>query len=52
MSPTHISPLRMHNFWACWVEYDCRVIFAFTDNPDTGEEIIPLIDLGSHDEVN
>jgi len=31
------------------VEYDCRIVFAF--DPDTGEEMIVLIDLGTHDEV-
>jgi hypothetical protein len=33
------------------VEYDCRIVFDFVDNPETGEEEILLIDIGSHDEV-
>jgi mRNA interferase YafQ len=48
---THKMSGQLRNFWACWVEYDCRVIFAFTSDPDTGEDIISLIDLGSHEEV-
>jgi mRNA-degrading endonuclease YafQ of YafQ-DinJ toxin-antitoxin module len=37
--------------WACFVEYDCRIIFNFVNNPETKEEEIFLIDLGTHDEV-
>jgi addiction module RelE/StbE family toxin len=42
---------QLQHLWACWVEYDCRIIYAFEPDPATGEEIIVLIDLGSHDEV-
>jgi addiction module RelE/StbE family toxin len=42
---------QLKGLWACWVEYDCRIVFAFEPDPNTGEEIIVLIDLGSHDEV-
>jgi mRNA interferase YafQ len=48
---THKLSGQLQGLWACWVEYDCRIIFAFTRHPNTGEEIIALIDLGSHDEV-
>ena len=37
--------------WACTVGYDCRIIFEFVQNPETGEEEILLIDIGTHDEV-
>jgi mRNA interferase YafQ len=42
---------QLEGLWACSVEYDCRVVFAFEPDPATGEELIVLIDLGSHDEV-
>ena len=42
---------QLKGLWACWVEYDCRIIFTFTEDPVTKEELIALIDLGSHDEV-
>jgi len=42
---------QLSGLWACWVEYDCRVIYAFEPDPNTGEELIILIDVGSHDEV-
>jgi addiction module RelE/StbE family toxin len=48
---THKLTGQLHGLWACWVEYDCRIIFAFEPDPSSGEELIVLIDLGSHDEV-
>ena len=43
---------QLEGLWACWVEYDCRIVFAFEPDPRTqGDELIVLIDLGSHDEV-
>lgn len=57
IDPYHAS-LRTHKLkgqlsgaWACSIEYDCRLIFSFTRNPETGEEEILLIDIGTHDEV-
>ncbi|NMG21515.1 MULTISPECIES: type II toxin-antitoxin system YafQ family toxin [Bromeliae group (in: Brasilonema)] len=41
----------LDGLWACWVEYDCRIIYTFEPNPDADEEMIVLIDIGSHDEV-
>jgi mRNA interferase YafQ len=48
---THKLSGQLQGLWACWVEYDCRIIFAFETEPQTGEELIVLIDLGTHDEV-
>ena len=48
---THKLSGQLQGLWACWVEYDCRIIFAFETEPQTGEESIVLIDLGTHDEV-
>jgi mRNA interferase YafQ len=51
-------PLKSHKLrgnleglWACWVEYDCRIVFSFTTDEASGSELIVLIDIGSHDEV-
>ena len=56
--PFHPSFLRTHKLkgtleglWACWVEYDCRIIFLFEDDPEGGEDVILLVDIGSHAEV-
>jgi mRNA interferase YafQ len=48
---THKLSGKLQGLWACWVEYDCRIIFSFDTNPETGEELIVLVDLGSHNEV-
>lgn len=48
---THKLKGQLAESWACRVEYDCRIVFDFVDNPETGEEEILLIDIGSHDEV-
>ena len=37
--------------WACSVGYDVRILFDFVQNPETGEEEILLLTMGSHDEV-
>jgi mRNA-degrading endonuclease YafQ of YafQ-DinJ toxin-antitoxin module len=37
--------------WACTVDYDNRVLFEFVRNPESGEEEILLLTMGTHDEV-
>jgi mRNA interferase YafQ len=48
---THKLRGELEGLWACWVEYDCRIIFASEPDPDDGEDVIVLVDIGSHDEV-
>ncbi len=48
---THKLRGQLAGLWACWVEYDCRVVFTFEADPADGEDAIVLIDIGSHDEV-
>ncbi|MBD2356292.1 type II toxin-antitoxin system mRNA interferase toxin, RelE/StbE family [Tolypothrix sp. FACHB-123] len=48
---THKLKGKLSGAWACSVEYDCRIVFNFAENPDSGEEEIVLIDIGTHDEV-
>ncbi len=42
---------QLEGLWACWVEYDCRILYTFQQDPDSDEELIVLIDIGTHDEV-
>ena len=42
---------QLKGLWACWVEYDCRIVFAFEPDPNAGEEMVVLVDLGTHNEV-
>jgi len=37
--------------WACTVDYDNRILFEFSQNPESGEEEILLLTMGTHDEV-
>ena len=48
---THKLSGQLAGLWACWVEYDCRIVFAFEPDPEAGEDMIVLIDLGTHGEV-
>lgn len=42
---------QLEGLWACSVEYDCRIIFTFKKDSNSGEEMLVLVDIGSHDEV-
>ncbi len=42
---------QLEGLWACWVEYDCRIIYSLDRDSETAEELIILIDIGTHDEV-
>jgi addiction module RelE/StbE family toxin len=42
---------QLDGLWSCTVSYDCRIIFAFRKDVETDEDLIVLIDIGSHDEV-
>lgn len=48
---THKLKGKLSGAWACSVEYDCRIVFNFVRNLESGEEEILLIDIGTHDEV-
>jgi mRNA-degrading endonuclease YafQ of YafQ-DinJ toxin-antitoxin module len=37
--------------WACTVDYDNRILFEFVQNPESGEEEVHLLAIGTHDEV-
>lgn len=41
----------LEGLWACSVAYDCRIVFTFKQDPETGQDLIVLVDIGSHDEV-
>ena len=49
---THKLKGRLAGTWACTAGYDCRIVFEFVLNPESGEEEILLIDVGTHDEVH
>jgi len=42
---------QLNGLWYCTVAYDCRILFSFKKDEMTGDDLIVLIDIGSHDEV-
>ena len=42
---------KLAGAWACTVDYDHRILFEFVQNPESGEEEILLLTMGTHDEV-
>jgi mRNA interferase YafQ len=42
---------QLKEYWACQADYDCRIIFSFSKHPETNEDILILIDIGSNDDV-
>ncbi len=48
---THKLRGRLQGLWSAWVEYDCRVVFAFEPDPESPEDMVVLIDIGSHQDV-
>lgn len=48
---THKLKGDLKNCWACYVEYDIRIVFTFVSNEETKEQEILLLNIGSHDEV-
>ncbi len=48
---THKLSGRLSGLWACTCGFDCRIIFALEKYPPTSEEVIVLLDIGTHHEV-
>ena len=48
---THKLKGELEGVWSCSVDYDYRILFEFAKDPDSGEEEILLLTLGTHDEV-
>ncbi len=42
---------RLEGYWSCSVSYDCRIIFTFRQDTDSGETLIVIVDIGKHDQV-
>jgi mRNA interferase YafQ len=42
---------QLDGLWSCTVNYDCRIVFAFRKDEETDDDLLVLIDIGSHDEV-
>ena len=48
---THKLSGELFGLWACSCGYDCRIVFALEHEAQSEEEVIVLLDIGTHDEV-
>jgi mRNA interferase YafQ len=48
---THKLSGQLYGLWACSCGYDCRILFSLEIDPASGNEVIVLLDIGTHDEV-
>ena len=48
---THKLEGKLSGTLACSCGYDCRILFKFDLDEETGEEVILLLDVGTHNEV-
>ncbi|MDJ0618469.1 MAG: type II toxin-antitoxin system mRNA interferase toxin, RelE/StbE family [Calothrix sp. MO_192.B10] len=42
---------QLEGLWSCSVTYDCRIIYTFKEDEALEDNLIVLIDIGTHDEV-
>ena len=48
---THKLSGNLGWLYACSCGYDCRIVFEFVTHPETGEQELLLVDIGTHDDV-
>ena len=48
---THKLTGDLADVWSCSINYQYRILFEFIKDPETKENAILLLNIGSHDEV-
>ncbi|AKG23020.1 type II toxin-antitoxin system RelE/ParE family toxin [Calothrix sp. 336/3] len=48
---THKLEGKLSGLLSCSCGYDCRIVFCLETDDKTGEEVILLLDVGTHDDV-
>lgn len=48
---THKLSGRLSGLLSCSCGYDCRIIFSLNIDKNTGQKVVLLLDIGSHDDV-
>ena len=48
---THKLSGTLDGLRACVCGYDCRIVFSIERNPASDDQVVVLLDIGTHDEV-
>jgi mRNA interferase YafQ len=48
---THKLSGKLAGLFSCSCGYDCRIVFSLKIDQNTGEQIVLLLDIGTHDDV-
>ncbi|MBW4603708.1 MAG: type II toxin-antitoxin system YafQ family toxin [Calothrix sp. FI2-JRJ7] len=48
---THKLEGKLSGLLSCSCGYDCRIVFSLTTDDESGEQIVLLLDVGTHDDV-
>lgn len=48
---THKLAGNLSGLLSCSCGYDCRIVFSMQTDDESGEEIVLLLDIGTHDDV-
>lgn len=48
---THKLSGKLDGFQSCSCGYDCRIVFSIEQDIESDDEVIVLLDIGTHDEV-
>ncbi len=48
---THKLEGKLSGLLSCSCGYDCRIVFCVTTDEESGEQVVILLDVGTHDDV-
>ncbi|MBX9258723.1 type II toxin-antitoxin system YafQ family toxin [Desmonostoc muscorum CCALA 125] len=48
---THKLDGKLSGLLSCSCGYDCRIVFSLQTDDESGEQVVILLDIGTHDDV-
>jgi len=48
---THKLEGKLSGLLSCSCGYDCRIVFSMKTDDESGEQVVLLLDIGTHDDV-
>ncbi|WP_334797036.1 type II toxin-antitoxin system RelE/ParE family toxin [Nostoc sp.] len=48
---THKLEGKLSGLLSCSCGYDCRIVFSLKTDEESGEQVVLLLDIGTHDDV-